>query len=216
MKKHTFKQGDRVFGQICTGDLKIPGVFVKMGGWMQKGCIIRRDDGVSGIEPGLYWFANYLTTHDTNFQVGDWVRYEKVDEIGTEEWNGKVGIITWVDDDGERFPAANVDGIAERLLQANLVKIQPPQETHVKPINIKHEKYGIVKGVNVLQGGLDHGFTKDGAHYFVGNGWSQVPEVEWITIQVEKQGWSKMKTYCLVYGPRGTGGNEHTKWRYPQ
>lgn len=226
MEKHTFKPGDRVFGQVCTGDVKVPGVFVKMGGYHFHGCIIRRDDGVDGIEKGLYWFADCLTTHDTDFQVGDWVRYEQVipetqyGEIDKEYINQPLTISGVRSDGGINILAHDEPFRINRVCEKeNLVKIQSPQEVHVV-IQEKESNNRRVHGVKECMIDGVKGWRKDEENrmlFYPSTHWE--PLTEWVTIQVEKGGFDKLKMYENLYGYSDDAyhkHNEYTKWRYPQ
>ena len=194
MDKHTFKVGDRVFGQVCTDDKKVPGVFVKMGGYGTHGCIIRRDDGVDGIEKGLYWFADYLTTHDTDFQVGDWVRYEGIHPLVVSPLlEGKIGQIDYRHGDSSA-------GISQFHMQAsgvvfteNLVKIQPPQEEKKMVIRRKHLDEVIIHNVSPgdvhYKGRVIPGFYQEiTGNFYPSSEWE--PVEEWVKIEVRENEWA--------------------------
>lgn len=243
MDKHTFKVGDRVFGQMSTGAKKVPGVFVKIGGSQNDGCVIRRDDGVSGIEPGLYWYGKHLTTHDTDFQVGDWVRYEGVHpRVVSPLLEGKVGKIEYLDGDScAGIPQFHIQS-GGVVYKENLVKIQPPQEesdntiVHVftsytnkeekmdkkeEQVDIVHRETGEI--VRDVEGVLNPCYTwkktqDDRETTFSIEHWKRYEE--WVKIEVRKSQWDNVNKCCNVLEVQKKSDTYPDtctlSWRYPQ
>lgn len=125
---HTFQQGDRVIDTIdgAKGTVNNRNEY---GHWL----VLRDDRLAYGWYPYFSCREDSLR-HDTNFQVGDWVRYEAIDQWGTQ-YDGAIGEITQVSHttsfvmwQGENKPRHHVNEY--------LVKIQPPQEGSMPPYHI--------------------------------------------------------------------------------
>lgn len=86
----------------------------------------------------------------------------------------------------------------------------------MKLINIKHDKYGVVEGASM---GYEC-WHKNGAMYCKSQGWSQVPEIEWVTIQVRKSQWDNVNNCCNVLEVQKKSEDYPDtctlSWRYPQ
>lgn len=233
MGKHAFKVGDRV---IVYTRLKYDCVEGQKGFIRERNC----EDGVRvSFDNGKYnrigediWYVhNNDLTHDTDFQVGDWVRYEGVEDGHVPELEGEVGIVTRTtgfSTVGVKFPAHwNPYAIWNK---ANLVKIQPPQEesdntiVHVltsytnkeeKKMDIRRKADGaIVRDVKETHevGYKWVKYSPDCRTEYSEEYWE--PVEEWVKIEVRKSQWETINTQIGTFEAWGVDQNYHTvSWR---
>ena len=203
MGRHSFKKGDRV---VLTDQVGRPsGTLVDAS--QSNNVSIKRDDGKKSEYDQALWFtfARYVE-HDRAFQVGDWVRYEKADSVGDAKMNGKVGVITKVS--SNVYPCANVDGIASMLLQANLVKIAPPEEEQAAKadtVTIEHHEKGIVKGAikevdNAVVRWRRKAFDVT-SYYYESEGWREMCDKPQVFI-IEHDQWGRVEGVGKAWSPR--------------
>lgn len=130
MKAHTFQKGDRVY---LHGDKKASGVVIHTPtahdtSPPQKYTWVKRDDNCH--PNGKFWTCDYKhLTHDTNIQLGDWVRHESVD--GKDEiYDGRIFHVEWATGGSLLCFVKNHPA----LWRVNCVKIQPPQEGKMESV----------------------------------------------------------------------------------
>ena len=200
MMKHTFQKGDRV---VCDDGEK--GTYYQPNKETGGHLLLRDNRDCSSWAP-YYSHTTEGLTHDRAFQVGDWVRYEKADSVGDAKMNGKVGVITKVS--SNVYPCANVDGIASMLLQANLVKIAPPEEEQAAKadtVTIEHHEKGIVKGVikevnNAVVRWRRKAFDTT-SYYYESEGWREMCDKP-KTVTIEHSQWGRVEGVIKAWSPR--------------
>ena len=170
MKQHSFQKGDLV---VCKG-YQWRGIFQEID---EYGSAHFRDGSV----PCVCQISEL--THDRDFGVGDWVRYECVKPMPLSHLlrdgiQGKIveclneTVSVRFSEHGELFG-----------LKDNLVKIAPPAEENVDKADtviIEHDQWGRVEGVD--KSGFN--WRKNGALYTHLDGWMEVKPKRWVPVEV--------------------------------
>lgn len=179
-KQHTFQVGDRVIGFHRLRDEYSFSLTKEATGYIEKviggdsarvvfdNPNLNRSDGVWYIE-----FPNLK--HDTNFQVGDWVRYDPIDDcFGIEEYAGEVGQVDKMSVNQLHVKLPKHRGGAW-YAKNNFVKITKPQKENKEMLpeftHASHVKL-TVKGSELTSSSVqegDKGVVKD--HKYASDGW---------------------------------------------
>lgn len=225
MNKHTFQVGDRVVSVGHVNSRARGDEYGKVAEVMAHGVGVEFDRKEVNRPDGRWFLSNDKVQHDTNFQVGDWVRYEGVvpehryGEINEQYVDNPLTVERIRGDGSIEILAHDKSYRMYRVCEReNLVKIQPPQEVQVV-IQEKESNNRRVHGVQECMIDGVKGWRKDDENrmiFYPSTYWE--PLTEWVTIQVKKEGFDKLKLYGHLYGysDEALMDNEYTKWRYPQ
>jgi len=220
MDKHTFKVGDRVVALGAKGVLIRPHDEEYSGNWL-----VLRDDKHAGSYAPYYTYNSSVLQHDTNFQVGDWVRYEGVTESCIPSKEGQVGQITEISNRWVRVRGIHANmplDVTPTSHEENLVKIQPPQEEEKmnekkEQIDIVHKETGeVVRDVREVMHPCYAWVKedKDRRITFSIEHWKRYEE--WVKIEVNKKDWDKLSRLAFQYNSDGNHTIGGVRWRYPQ
>ena len=190
--EQTFKKGDRV---VCSSDQGL-GTFHHVRGDLT---FILRDDGKCYNNKPYYTHNMGNLTHDRDFSVGDWVRYEGTHPtVPDSHLNGQIGKIKELLNQDTVSVSDIYDGAG--IFKCNLVKIAPPAEgsmskhtdfgvrveipDELETVTIEHDQWGRVEGVYNANSvaffkkerGVEMWYNKN-------EGWREVKPKRWVPVE---------------------------------